>query len=84
MATTLAHADEQQQSEGPRTILPDPRQTPRFAGISTFCRYPRAEDVDAAHRPIDWLLYGVPFDSGVTYRPGARFARVPFAMHRNT
>ncbi|QQS09958.1 MAG: agmatinase [Phycisphaerales bacterium] len=60
--------------KGPRTILPDPRQTPRFAGISTFCRYPRAEDVDAAHRPIDWLLYGVPFDSGVTYRPGARFA----------
>lgn len=60
--------------KSPRTILPDPRQTPRFAGISTFCRYPRAADVDDVYRPIDWLLYGVPFDSGVTYRPGARFA----------
>lgn len=23
---------------------------------------------------MDWAIYGVPFDSGVTYRPGARFA----------
>lgn len=55
------------------TTLPNPRTTPRFAGIATFCRYPRIEDVPASH-PIDWALYGVPFDSGVTYRPGARFA----------
>jgi agmatinase len=25
------------------------------------------------HSPLDWVVYGVPFDSGVTYRPGARF-----------
>lgn len=55
------------------TTLPNPRTTPRFAGIATFCRYPRMEDVPAG-QPIDWVLYGVPFDSGVTYRPGARFA----------
>ncbi len=54
----------------PRTTLPDPRRTPRFAGIATFCRFPRLED---AAGPVDWALYGVPFDSGVTYRPGARF-----------
>lgn len=58
----------------PRTILPNPRVSPRFSGISTFCRYPRAQDVEPDNRPIDWLIYGVPFDSGVTYRPGARFA----------
>jgi agmatinase len=54
--------------------MPNPRLTPRFAGIATFCRYPRLEDVAREHRPVDWALYGVPFDSGVTYRPGARFA----------
>lgn len=56
-----------------RTSLPDPRRTPRFAGIATFGRYPRLEDVARENRPVDWALYGVPFDSGVTYRPGARF-----------
>lgn len=58
---------------GPRTVLPDARVTPRFAGVATFCRFPRLEDVPAASRPVDWVLYGVPFDAGVTYRPGARF-----------
>ncbi len=56
-----------------QTVLPNPRISPRFAGICTFCRYPRAEDVAPENRPIDWLIYGVPFDTGVTYRPGARF-----------
>ncbi len=57
----------------PRTVLPDARLSPRFAGIATFCRYPRLEDVAAENRPVDWAIFGVPFDGGVTYRPGARF-----------
>jgi agmatinase len=57
----------------PKTLLPDARKSPRFAGIPTFCRYPRLEDVAPANRPVDWAVYGVPFDGGVTYRPGARF-----------
>ncbi len=57
----------------PRTRLPDPRVTPRFAGICTFCRFPLLDSVPSENRPIDWLLYGVPFDAGVTFRPGARF-----------
>lgn len=57
----------------PSTVLADPRVSPRFSGISTFCRYPRLEDVGAENRPVDWLVYGVAFDGGVTYRPGARF-----------
>lgn len=56
-----------------RTTLPDARRTPRYAGIPTFCRFPRLDDVPADQRPVDWALYGVPTDSGVTYRPGARF-----------
>lgn len=59
---------------GFKTLLPDARVTPRFAGLTTFCRFPRLEDVPAGNRPVDWALYGVPFDSGVTFRPGARFA----------
>jgi agmatinase len=56
-----------------RTRLPDARTTPRFAGVCTFCRYPLLEAVAPDHRPVDWAIYGVPFDTGVTYRPGARF-----------
>lgn len=57
----------------PATILPNPRLSPRFAGIATFGRYPRLEEVPPQSRPLDWAIYGVPFDGGVTYRPGARF-----------
>ena len=47
----------------------DPLQVPRFAGFPTFARLPRREDVDVC----DVAVLGIPFDSGVTYRPGARF-----------
>src|SRR3954466_14671458 len=57
----------------PPTILPDSRVTPRFAGVATFCRYPLIEDAPPQSLPLDWAIYGVPFDGGVTYRPGARF-----------
>lgn len=56
-----------------RTPLPDPRRTPRFAGITTFARFPVLEAVPPERGPVDWVVYGVPFDTGVTYRPGARF-----------
>ena len=47
----------------------DPRQMPRFAGPATYARLPEIDDVDHARVAV----FGVPFDSGVTYRPGARF-----------
>jgi agmatinase len=56
-----------------KTVLPDSRRSPRSSGICTFCRYPRLADVARENLPVDWALYGVPFDGGVTYRPGARF-----------
>ncbi|MFZ4574823.1 MAG: agmatinase [Phycisphaerales bacterium] len=55
------------------TQLPDARVSPRFAGISTFCRYPQLRDVVPEQRPLDWVVYGIPFDGGVTYRPGTKF-----------
>lgn len=42
---------------------------PRFAGRATFARLPEISDVD----DYDVALVGLPFDSGTTYRPGARF-----------
>ncbi|MFF0446908.1 agmatinase [Streptomyces sp. NPDC004609] len=48
----------------------DSARVPRFAGLATFARLPRIEDVPAA----DVAVVGIPFDSGVSYRPGARFA----------
>jgi len=54
-------------------VLPDPRRSPRFAGLVTFGRYPRLQDVAPISSPVDWAIYGVAFDGGVTYRPGARF-----------
>jgi agmatinase len=47
----------------------DATQVPRYAGLSTFARLPRREDVERA----DVAIVGVPFDSSVSYRPGARF-----------
>lgn len=42
---------------------------PRFAGPATFANLPRADEVS----DLDIAVIGVPFDSGVSYRPGARF-----------
>ncbi|MBS0196918.1 MAG: agmatinase [Planctomycetes bacterium] len=52
-----------------KTHLIDGRTTPRFAGVCTFCRFPVMSPSDTP----DWAVYGVPFDGGVTFRPGARF-----------
>jgi len=42
---------------------------PRYAGLTTFARLPRLEDVGG----FDMAVLGVPFDNGTSYRPGARF-----------
>ncbi|MDN4613847.1 agmatinase [Leifsonia sp. F6_8S_P_1B] len=47
----------------------DASRVPRYAGIATFARLPRIEEVERA----DIAVVGVPFDSGVSFRPGARF-----------
>jgi agmatinase len=47
----------------------DGREVPRFAGPATFARLPRADEVPR----FDIAVVGVPFDTGTSYRPGARF-----------
>jgi len=48
----------------------DATAVPRFAGWGTFARLPRLADVSG---DIDVAIVGVPFDAGVSFRPGARF-----------
>ena len=48
---------------------PDGRLVPRYAGPDTFARLPTLDAVGRAAVAV----VGVPFDSGVSYRPGARF-----------
>ncbi|MEB7448922.1 agmatinase [Arthrobacter koreensis] len=47
----------------------DAAQVPRYAGAGTYARLPRLDEVGYA----DVAVVGVPFDTGVSYRPGARF-----------
>jgi agmatinase len=49
---------------------------PRFAGAGTFARLPEIDRVT----DYDVAVLGVPFDSGTSYRPGARFG--PMAVRQ--
>lgn len=42
---------------------------PRFSGIRTFMRLPHLTDLTS----VDFAVIGAPFDTGATYRVGARF-----------
>ena len=51
-------------------VLPvEATQVPRYAGRGTFARLPERRDV----KDYDIAILGVPFDGGVSFRPGARF-----------
>jgi agmatinase len=54
----------------------DGRLVPRFAGAATFARLPEVDRVS----DYDIAVLGVPFDSGTSYRPGARFG--PMAVRQ--
>ena len=58
-------SDDKRPPVGPVSAL----EVPRFAGPATFARLPRRDEVSRC----DVAIVGVPFDSAVTYRPGARF-----------
>ncbi len=50
---------------------------PRYAGIATFALLPRIDDVGHA----DIAVIGIPFDSGTSFRPGARFGPAHIREH---
>jgi agmatinase len=45
-------------------------QSPRFCGPSTFARLPYVEHLDD---DMDFVIVGIPFDSGASFRTGQRF-----------
>ncbi|SDO89492.1 agmatinase [Desulforhopalus singaporensis] len=47
----------------------DSLRSPRFSGVRTFMRLPHGDGLEDA----DVAVFGVPFDTGVSFRPGARF-----------
>ena len=47
----------------------DSFETPRFSDVRTFMRLPNVRDLDNA----DVAIVGAPFDTGATFRAGARF-----------
>lgn len=49
----------------PATVL---RRLP-YQGLTTFWRASQVQDLDG----VDVAIYGVPFDTGTSNRPGARF-----------
>ncbi len=50
------------------TDTADPRFEPRYQEIATFMRAPYVPSMDG----VDIAMYGIPYDGGVTNRPGAR------------
>jgi agmatinase len=50
---------------------------PRFCGIPTFMRLPHITDLE----DVDFAIAGVPFDTGATYRVGARFGPEGIRQH---
>lgn len=44
-------------------------ETPRFSGVRTFMRLPNVEDLENS----DVAIVGAPFDTGASFRAGARF-----------
>jgi agmatinase len=57
--------DKKQPRYGPADSL----ASPRFSGIRTYARLPHVTDLEG----VDVAIVGVPFDTGGTYRVGARF-----------
>jgi len=47
----------------------DALQSPRYSGPRTFGRLPHVETTEG----VDVALFGMPWDSGTSYRPGPRF-----------
>lgn len=53
----------------PHYMPEDSTRSPRFCGLRTFMRLPAVQDLANA----DFAVVGVPFDTGASYRVGARF-----------
>ena len=53
----------------PRYQPADSLQSPRFTGVRTFGRLPHVQTT----AEVDLAVVGLPFDTGATFKVGARF-----------
>lgn len=53
----------------PKYVPVKSTEVPRFAGVRTFLRLPHVKTTEE----IDYAVIGIPFDTGTTFRSGARF-----------
>lgn len=58
-----------QHPAGPPQQVPHGHLVPRFAGLASFARLPYSQSLEG----VEVAIFGVPFDGGTTFRPGARF-----------
>uniref|UniRef100_A0A060T2A6 ARAD1C29810p n=1 Tax=Blastobotrys adeninivorans TaxID=409370 RepID=A0A060T2A6_BLAAD len=58
-----------------KDYIDDLESGPLYAGVVTFAHMPQADCVGYHHQDerFDIAIVGAPFDTGVSYRPGARF-----------
>ena len=56
----------------------DAMEYPRFEGLRTFMRLPHTTNLEN----VDFLIAGIPFDTGATFRVGARFG--PSGIRENS
>jgi agmatinase len=56
-------------TETPRFQPADALSVPRYVGVRTFARCPHVRELDG----VDVAVLGAPFDTGTSYRVGARF-----------
>ena len=48
---------------------PSASTSPRFCNTGNFMRLPRVDSFDG----MDFAIFGIPFDTGSSYRTGSRF-----------
>lgn len=67
----------------PKYQPPSASAAPRFSGIKTFMRLPNIKTMEE----VDFAIVGIPFDTGCSYKTGARFGpdaiRIASTLMRN-
>lgn len=53
----------------PKYVPSDAKRAPRYTGVRTFARCPHVRDLENS----DVVIVGIPFDTGTSFRVGARF-----------
>ncbi|CUS14356.1 unnamed protein product [Tuber aestivum] len=73
LSLALSHAGKEYTEEDISNLRQKWASEHPFGGISTFAHLPHVHCLTSPHEGFDIAILGAPFDTAVTYRPGARF-----------